>query len=218
MTPHAVPDCVQQDLVAPVVSLSEHPGLRLPDLKALSQRIVLDAEQRAALQMPDPARPYGRRVIFANDALEAMVATWTRGRLCAPHDHGGSVGAVKVLQGRARHRVWAIEGGALVLRAEHTVAAGEILACGPDLIHSMGDDGGDEPLMTLHLYTDCIDFMVVYEPDADATHVVEGSCGAWVPHDTPALIRRTLPGTVHRRALVAARAGRDSPETIRGQA
>ena len=120
--------------------------------------------------------------------------------LLQPAHHGGAVGAVKVLQGRARHRVWSIEGGALVLAREHTVEPGEILACGPNLIHSMGDDGGDEPLMTLHLYTASIDFMMVY--DDDTTHVVDGSCGAWVPWDRPEQIRQSLAGIVPRAAVV----------------
>ena len=197
---HPVPACVQATLVDPCVALSSAPGLGLSELRALSSRLVVDADQRAALALPDPAHPYGRRVLLAADRLEAMVATWTRGVFCNPHDHGGAVGAVKVLQGRARHRVWSIEDGALVLAREHTVEPGEVLACGSNLIHSMGDDGGDEPLMTLHLYTASIDFMMVY--DDDTTHVVDGSCGAWVPRDRPDQIRQSLAGIVPRAAVV----------------
>lgn len=196
---HSVPACVQDALVDPCVALSSAPGLGLSDLRALSARLAVTAEQRAALALPDPNHAYGRRVLLAADRLEAMVATWTRGVSCNPHDHGGAVGAVKVLQGRARHRVWAIRDAKLELQREHTVEPGEILACGPNLIHSMGDDGADEPLMTLHLYTASIDFMMVY--DGAETHVVDGSCGAWVPRDRPEQIRRSLSGIVPRTAL-----------------
>lgn len=194
-----VPACVQDALVAPCVALSSAPRLGLADVRALSARLAVDAQQRAALAFPDPAHAYGRRVLLAEERLEAMVATWTRAVFCNPHDHGGAVGAVKVLQGRARHRVWAIRDRTLVLVREHTVGLGEILACGPDLIHSMGDDGADEPLMTLHLYTTSIDSMVVYGDDE--THVVDGSCGAWVPRDRPEQIRRSVAGIVARAAL-----------------
>lgn len=197
-----VPAAVHDALVAPCLALSRAPALGLSDLRGLAERISLTADQRAALAMPDPTRPYGRRVILATELLEVMVATWTRGVTCNPHDHGGAVGGVKVLQGRARHRVWRIEDGALQLVREHTAEPGEILACGPHLIHSMGDDGAADPLMTLHLYTASIDFMMVYE-DA-VTHVVDGGCGAWVPHDQPALLRRSVAGIHPRAAVVGA--------------
>ena len=198
MTATPAPACVQQSLIEPCARLSRRTSLDLGDLRALAEGIELDGAQRAALHMPDPHHPYGRRVLMADALLEVMVASWTRGVMCAPHDHGGSVGAVKVLQGRARHRVYRVEGGALVLAHEHLADAGTVLACGPDLIHAMGDDGANEPLMTLHLYTDSIDFMVVYEPDIDQTHVVSGSCGAWVPRDQPALLVRSVAGILRR--------------------
>jgi predicted metal-dependent enzyme (double-stranded beta helix superfamily) len=201
MTATPAPACVQQSLIEPCARLSRRSSLALSDLRGLAEGIDLDATQRDALRMPDPSRPYGRRVLMADPLLEVMVASWTPGVMCAPHDHGGSVGAVKVLQGRARHRVYKVEAGALVLAAEHTVEAGEVLACGPDLIHAMGDDGAADPLMTLHLYTDSIDFMVVYEPAGPQTHVVSGSCGAWVPHDQPAQLLRSLPGMLRRGEL-----------------
>lgn len=197
------PACVQQALMAPCAALSARDSLALSDLRRLAESVQLDAAQRAALALPDAAHPYGRRVLLADDLLEVMVATWTRGVPCAPHDHGGSVGAVRVLQGRARHKVWRVVDGALVLQAEHTVEAGGVLACGPDLIHSMGDDGAADPLMTLHLYTDSIDYMVVYEPALAQTHIVDGSCGAWVPRGQPALLRRTVAGIRSRAALAA---------------
>ena len=146
------------------------------------------------LAKTDPTKPYGRRVLLETDALEMMVACWTPGTPCAPHDHGGSLGAVRVLQGRARHRIWRCVDGELRVVREELVSPGEVMSCGSDLIHSMGDDGATEPLITLHMYTDSIDHMVVYDLDSNETLVVEGSCGAWVPRDTPGMIRQSYPG------------------------
>jgi cysteine dioxygenase len=166
------------------------------DLVALHLEHGLTAADRARLAMPDDQRPYGRRVLFAGEGLEVMVATWTRGVSCAPHDHGGAFGAVQVLQGRARHRIWTVQDGALRLLKEHTAGPGDLLTCGPDMIHSMGDDGDDAPLMTLHLYTPSIDFMVVYDTDGDETLVVDGDCGAWVPE--AARVRSRAVGMMRR--------------------
>lgn len=178
-----------------------------PTLGQLGNALGTGEPEPAELQdfiRQDWRRPYGRNVILETPTLEGMVATWTRATPCAPHDHGGSVGGVRVLQGQAIHRVWAIRDGALRLQTEERVGAGHVLQCGPHLIHSMMDGGAALPLVTLHLYTDPIDYMVVYDVARERTVIVDGGCGAWVPLDQPQLVRGTLDG-FHRRADIADR-------------
>ncbi|MCP4807420.1 MAG: hypothetical protein GY913_28850 [Proteobacteria bacterium] len=168
-----------------------------PSLKTLAgwlQDVELESADVARYRREDVSKPYGRNVILDADQVEGMVATWTRGRWCAPHDHGGSVGGVRVLQGQARHRVFRRTAGTLELVTEEVVSAGSVMRCGADLVHAMRDGGGDEPLMTLHMYAGPIDHMVVYDVEANRTLVVDGGCGAWVPHDAPELIRSTRDG------------------------
>lgn len=187
-------------------------GLRAdapPSLRQLAdalREVSIDAAAVAAVGHADPSRPYGRRVLLADAWHEAMVARWTRGAACAPHDHGGSVGGVRVLTGEAVHRVWRARDGALELAFEERVVAGEVLACGPDLVHSMEDGGAIEPLATLHLYSGPIAHMLVYDLDGARTLVVEGGCGAWLPWDQPSLIRAIYPGLHGSAALRAASA------------
>lgn len=141
----------------------------------------LGNQEVAALAQPDPSKPYGRHVLFANDVLEGMVAQWTPSTPCAPHDHGGSHGAVRVISGEALHTVWAVEEGQLVAMETTSHGAGDVLPAPPNMIHSMQDAGGDTPLITLHLYTDAIEHMVVYDRVSNHTCLVDGSCGAWIP-------------------------------------
>jgi len=154
----------------------------------------LDVQGLLSVAKTDTSKPYGRRVLFQNDDLEVMIASWTRGVPCAPHDHGGSSGAVRVLQGRSRHLVWALADGVLKVVKEEVVSAGGVMVCGADMVHSMGDDDANEPLVTLHMYTKSVDHMVVYDLDALETLVVEGSCGAWVPRDQPDMVRFRVKG------------------------
>ena len=147
------------------------------------------------LETPDLSRPYGRNVVLDTAHVEGMVATWTRGVWCAPHDHGGSIGGVRVLRGTAKHRIFQLRGGRLDLVREERVRAGQVLTCGPDLVHAMADGGAEDSLMTLHLYAGPIDHMVVYDVEGDRTLVVDGGCGAWVPDD-PSQIRAIHPGLV----------------------
>lgn len=173
---------------------AESGDLELAALTRFLKGKELDVQGLLSVAKTDTSKPYGRQVLFQNDDLEVMVASWTRGVPCAPHDHGGSAGAVRVLQGRSRHLVWALVDGKLQVVKEEIVAAGGVMVCGADMVHSMGDDDATEPLVTLHMYTKSVDHMVVYDLDALETLVVEGSCGAWVPRDQPEMVRSRLQG------------------------
>lgn len=158
-------------------------------IRALGEVSPCEVELAAALRA-DPERPYGRRVFLGTSAVEGMLATWTPGASCAPHDHGGSSGGVRVLRGVATHRIYRVHDGALTLLAEERVAAGAVLTFGAGLIHSMGDGGGDAPLVTLHLYAGPIPHMVVYDLERRETLKVDGGCGAWVPEDPAQILGR----------------------------
>lgn len=158
----------------------------------------LDVDAIQALEQPDPRRPYGRHVFLEGERIEGMVATWSRAYPCAPHDHGGSVGGVRVLRGAALHRMYRLDGERLSLAREEVVPSGGVVLCGPELIHSMQDAGSEEQLMTLHLYAAPIEEMRVYDFASTTTYVVDGGCGAWVPVDEPERIRRSWSGFARR--------------------
>jgi cysteine dioxygenase len=205
-----------------VTRTAASPGVRLPDLAAVAQSIDLSDEAIEAVVRTDPTKPYGRRVLLANDHVESMIARWTRRHECAPHDHGGSYGAVRLLQGSALHTVWQVRDGALHMVRQDVVHAGFVLTCGPEMVHSMVDAGAEAPLTTLHLYIDPIDHMFVYDTleqgAAEATGslgerrpviregrtwVVDGGCGAWLPHGQPELVREIRDGLLRPRDVRA---------------
>ena len=191
-------------LIEALRRLADSSDLDLSKLRQFATDITLAPALLRDLENPDAANPYGRNVIFESPMLECMVATWTPNLPCNPHDHGGSWGAVRVLRGRALHQIWNVQDGALIERKQHTASVGDVLACGPSLVHSMGDDAESSTLMTLHLYTKAIDHMIVYDVEANHTHIVDGSCGAWVPAPDSGLLRSSTPGILHRTALEVA--------------
>mgnify|MGYP000512720187 CR=1 FL=1 len=190
-------------LVAQLEKLAAIPGLTPSQMQAFATEVQLSEALLADLRRPDPTHPYGRNVVWACDVLECMVATWTPGTPCYPHDHGGSYGAVRVLQGQALHRIWSVQDNALEEVHHHPATPGDVLVCGPSMVHSMGDDAQPQGLMTLHLYTRAIDHMVVYDLTGHDTVVVEGSCGAWIPTEASGLLRSRIAG-IHKRADLAA--------------
>jgi len=215
-----------------VTRTAASPDVRLPDLAGVARSVDLSDEAIESVVRTDPTKPYGRRVLLANDHVESMIARWTRGHECAPHDHGGSYGAVRLLQGSALHTVWQVRDHGLHMVRQDVVHAGYVLTCGPEMVHSMVDAGAAKPLTTLHLYIDPIDHMFVYDTDqvggralADAppsdaspvaslgaqrpvitegrTWVVDGGCGAWLPRDQPELVREIHDGLLRPRDVRA---------------
>jgi cysteine dioxygenase len=161
--------------------------IRTVDLIELLNAIEIDNDISELIQ-PDASHPYGRRVFLNHPRLEVMVATWTRGVPCAPHDHHDSRSAIRVLQGRSHHRMFQCRMGQLQETLSERKDVDDILLCPPYQIHAMGDDNAEKPLVTLHVYTGSIDNMVVYS-DTE-TLIVSGACGAWVPENTCDVVAR----------------------------
>ena len=165
--------------------------LKLNDIRTVDLIDFLKAieiSDISELVHPDVDHPYGRRVFLNHPRLEVMVATWTRGVPCAPHDHHDSRSAIRVLQGRSHHRMFQCRMGQLQETLSERKEVDEILLCPPYQIHAMGDDNAEKPLVTLHVYTGSIDNMVVYSETE--TLIVSGACGAWVPKDARDVVAR----------------------------
>jgi len=198
-----ISDCTESTWLRPSwTELAKEPSLKLSELRAVLEGDSDLLGDLRELQELDPSRPYGRRVLVMGTNLEVMLASWTRGIECAPHDHGGSQGVVRVLQGRARHRIYTAGSNGLECVRDETAEAGEMLICGRHLVHSMADDGADAPLVTLHMYTGSIQQMVVYDTAANRTLVVDGGCGAWVPDESSGLILGSYSGIVPTHELL----------------
>ena len=178
--------------------LLEQSDIRTRDLVALLQSIEVSDAEIQSLMCEDLAHPYGRKVILNHDNLEIMVATWTRGVPCAPHDHHDSRSAIRVLQGRSHHKMFRCHEGHLIETLSEYKSKGDVLLCPPRQIHAMGDDAAEKSLVTLHAYSGSIDNMVVYS--ADETLIVSGSCGAWVPESDADIYGRAT-GHVLREAV-----------------
>jgi cysteine dioxygenase len=182
------------DILADAERIASSPGRSLKALTDFARGIELSDDVLAELLQVDPERPYGRKVLHDSDHLEVMIARWTPNHPCAPHDHGRSSGVVRLLRGASDHVRWTVAEGQLQRAAEERVEAGDVMSCGPALVHSMGCAGAEEPLVTLHFYMGPIPHMMVYDLDEQHTYKVNGGCGAWIPHDQPELIEASAPG------------------------
>jgi hypothetical protein len=161
---------------------------RRVDFEGLRAALSARGEELTALRPPPVATaPYARRVLHASDSGEVMLASWLSGRSSAPHDHGRSRGAVLVLEGCFRERIYRLSGMKLTRVKRRDCARGDLIEVAEATIHDLvaRADG-----LTLHLYTPGIDAMCVYDARSRATLRVAASCGAWVPADGNLILER----------------------------
>lgn len=167
------------------------------ELKEILQQVDLSPSLLHSLQCVDLSKPYGRKVIYQDDFIEFMVATWTPQQICAPHDHGGAWSAIAIIQGQAQHHLYTIKNDNLVLCHTEYIDQNSCIVCHPNQIHAMGDSNNNpSSLITLHAYSNSIPFMMVYDDKNQQTIQVDGSCGAWIP-DNKTQVIETFKGFVH---------------------
>jgi predicted metal-dependent enzyme (double-stranded beta helix superfamily) len=134
---------------------------------------------------PDPKQPYSRAVLSASPACEVMLARWSPGRTCAPHDHGASSGWVFYLEQDFEEQGYAWRDGALAPAWTSLHRAGTYTEVRQREIHSCVCHG---PGLSLHVYFPRIEKMRVYDLAERRTITVADDCGAWIPDRPEQLI------------------------------
>jgi predicted metal-dependent enzyme (double-stranded beta helix superfamily) len=105
---------------------------------------------------PSGARTYHR--LLLDDHFEAWLICWHAGNDTGFHDHDRSAGAVGVVAGRVREETLVVGGEPAV----REVAAGGVFSFDATDIHRVLHLG-DEPAVTLHLYSPPLGRMGAYE-------------------------------------------------------
>jgi predicted metal-dependent enzyme (double-stranded beta helix superfamily) len=128
---------------------------RLADRPELWQHIVLHQ---------DGARWYTR--LHLDDDVEVWLLTWAQDTFTEMHDHGGSVGAYRVVEGVLTED-WAAPGRI----RRRTFAAGRTMAFGAEHIHDVTNQR-PEPAVSIHAYSPPLRTMTYYLPDGGAVRPV----------------------------------------------
>jgi cysteine dioxygenase len=96
---------------------------------------------------------YARNLILRTPTFELLVLCWLPGQETVPHDHGGNVGAVRVVRGTLGSRLFKAEDGKpAAIVADDRLMSGEVALAGRDDIHQLGNYT-DEELVTIHVYS-----------------------------------------------------------------
>ena len=130
-------------------------GDRIERPELLSTLAASDVElEDVAPFVEESPDAYTRRLVARTDAFELLVMTWRPGQSSVPHDHGGSLCALRILRGRARESLFEPACDGRVARyASATVSGGEVLVDSSDHVHALANDReAGEALVTLHVY------------------------------------------------------------------
>ncbi|WP_173916896.1 cysteine dioxygenase family protein [Halobacillus sp. Marseille-Q1614] len=152
------------------------------DLKSiLTELDVSIHELQEYLKSPE-GKPYYRQMIYEDEHVEMIVMNWAAIE-CAPHDHGQSVGWIQVIEGETKQTIYKAEGDSLPLPLfTEYKEKGKMFFAPRRGVHKMKRNG-DDPLVTLHLYSPPIRGMKVYDLETCAACVVSSDCGAWWPNE-----------------------------------
>ncbi len=143
----------------------------------------LDAKALSSLLVTNKSdfEPYSRNIIFRNDGIEVMLASWAENAISSPHNHGFSSGLIWFVEGDFAEQHFNFTGGDLVKQGAIqkykensvvTVRQSDIHSCGPS---SFG--------VSLHIYSPPIHGMKVWDTIGKRTLTVADECGAWIPKD-----------------------------------
>lgn len=121
----------------------------------------------------DPDRRHFTQLL-ATGEYDAWVIGWWPGQGVALHDHGGSSGAVVVVEGHLRETT----AGAGAAPRTRDVGVGESFTFGPGHLHAVANLA-DVPATSIHVYAPPLRSMTFY--DVDARGVVPGRVEAVGP-------------------------------------
>ena len=110
----------------------------------------------------EPGEPRGFIRLLGTPSYEAWLIAWATGGSLELHDHGGSAGAVHVVEG-ALTEVYADLDQKQPLRSR-SVRAGDHLAIPATRVHEVWN-AGPELALSVHVYSPPITTMTFFDPD-----------------------------------------------------
>lgn len=143
-------------------------GLQSPSLSELEAALKSALPSRheyAPLIKPPQKLAYGRHVLYSSPQVEAILIHLPPMSRTAIHDHGGSIGCSRILEGEMTHVIHTLdEYGYPVQERVEVVTAGGTVRVPSSLIHEMVNRSLSQRMISLHLYAPPLRHIEVYKP------------------------------------------------------
>ncbi len=137
----------------------------------------------------DVSEAYGRKVLFKNNEIEVMLASWAFHAMALPHNHGASKGLIWFAEGDFSEQHYRFQNGELHKQGP-AVKFGEnqVVRVDSNDIHSCRPE---KTGLSLHIYSPPIEQMKVWDLDSKRTLTVSDNCGAWIPKNLNLIVSET---------------------------
>jgi cysteine dioxygenase len=140
-------------------------GMSRDDLLALTRQLELPDDLIDGHLAFDPDS-YARNLILRTPGFELLALCWLPGQRSTIHDHGGSVGVVRVYRGDLTSRLYdAQDGEPARMISEDDVGPGTHAAVDRPDIHQLANETGED-LVTIHIYSPPLAALGVYRTDS----------------------------------------------------
>lgn len=183
------------DVDTPKASNSDRMAALVESIKGLGPKptvaklqSTLEAHPLSPLDVQAWIRPdrdhYHRARVAADTAFELLVMTWLPGQSSVAHDHGGSVCAMRVIDGMATERSYRLgEDGMAAFESEVHFPGGSTIVGDDDGIHSVHNLANQNAtLVTLHVYAPPLKDFRRFEVPMPPTHATSTSPNPDTPH------------------------------------
>ena len=144
-----------------LAALKESPPLG--ELNAWLKKVETDATELRP-HVGFKAGTYARHLVFRSEFIELLVLCWKPGQRTPIHDHNGSYGAVRVLEGVLWETMFTLsETSGLAYHSSREWTRGKVTGADVPDIHQLGNpDVSGRDLVTLHLYAPPLTSLNIY--------------------------------------------------------
>ncbi len=127
----------------------------------LERLVIPTAEIQSHTRFSD--HRYARNLVHKTDRFEVMVMCWHAGQRSSIHDHAGSLGGLKILQGDLTESMFEkAPNGMIKSLSSIDYGAGEIRVEETSLIHQISNLQVDSQAISVHIYAPPLVRMNVY--------------------------------------------------------
>jgi cysteine dioxygenase len=120
---------------------------------------------------------YTRNRVLKTDVLEALILCWEPGQCTVIHDHNGSFGVVRVLEGELSETIYVQDADGILRRRREAKWQPDAVtgADAPDIHCLYNCQNSGQKLVTLHVYCPPLHKLNTYkENSAEVTQIISG--------------------------------------------
>jgi cysteine dioxygenase len=152
---------------------NEYSVMTAAKMREILDRLVISADEVKPHALFSDRR-YARNLVYKDRHLEVMIMCWNAGQRSSIHDHAGSLGGIKILQGELTECLFSrAPNGMIKSLSSADYAIGDSRVEETSLIHQISNlQAGNAQSVSIHIYVPPLIRMTVYSLEDPAVRNV----------------------------------------------